>query len=164
MPPHPGWTEGFLVHDDVIQWKHSPRYWPFVRGIHRSPVNSPHKAQRRGALMFWYDLRLNKRLSKQWWGWWFETPLRPLWRHCNVIFWRKWTLLYKAPPCTVKKLRQYGFLSYAMVILRNTNRTALASLIWLKVDGKKCSFMCESTTLHFHDANTKAWFYLIWDI
>ena len=30
------------------------------------------------------DLRLNKRLSKQWWGWWFETPSRLLWRHCNV--------------------------------------------------------------------------------
>ena len=39
-------------HDDVIKWKHFPRYWPFVRGIHRSPVNSPHKGQRRGALMF----------------------------------------------------------------------------------------------------------------
>ena len=24
-------------HDDVIKWKHFPRYWPFVRGIHRSP-------------------------------------------------------------------------------------------------------------------------------
>ena len=31
---------------------HFPRYWPFVRGIHRWPVNSPHKGQRRGALMF----------------------------------------------------------------------------------------------------------------
>ena len=31
-----------------------------------------------------FDPRLNKRLSKQWWGWWFETPTRPLWRHCNV--------------------------------------------------------------------------------
>ena len=39
-------------HDDVIKWKHFPRYWPFVRGIHWSPVNSPHKAQWRGALMF----------------------------------------------------------------------------------------------------------------
>ena len=27
---------------------------------------------------------LNKQLSKQSWGWWFETPSRPLWRHCNV--------------------------------------------------------------------------------
>ena len=39
-------------HDDVIKWKHFPRYWPFLRGIPRSPVNCPHKGQRRGALMF----------------------------------------------------------------------------------------------------------------
>ena len=38
-------------HDDVIKWKHFPRYWPFVRGIHRSAVNSPHKGQWLGALM-----------------------------------------------------------------------------------------------------------------
>ena len=30
-------------YDDVIKWKYFPRYWPFVRGIHRSLVNSPHK-------------------------------------------------------------------------------------------------------------------------
>ena len=40
------------IHDDVIKWKHFPRYWPFVRGIHRSPVNSPRKGQWRGTLMF----------------------------------------------------------------------------------------------------------------
>ena len=38
-------------HDDVIKWKHFPRNWPFVRGIHRSPVNSPHEGQWRGASM-----------------------------------------------------------------------------------------------------------------
>ena len=43
---------GAIWHDDVIKWKHFPRYWPFVRGIHRSPVNSPHKGQWHGALMF----------------------------------------------------------------------------------------------------------------
>ena len=32
-------------HDDVIEWKHFPCDWPFMRGIHRSPVNSPHKGQ-----------------------------------------------------------------------------------------------------------------------
>ena len=32
-----------------------------------------------------FDLRLNKRLSKQWWGWWFETPSCPFWRHHNVL-------------------------------------------------------------------------------
>ena len=41
-----------LYHDDVIKWKHFPRNWPFVREIHRSPVNFPHKGQWRGALMF----------------------------------------------------------------------------------------------------------------
>ena len=41
-----------ITHDDVMKWKHFPRYWPFVRGVHRSPVNSPHKGQWRGALMF----------------------------------------------------------------------------------------------------------------
>ena len=41
-----------LFHDDVIKWKDFPRNWPFVRGIHRSPVNSPHKGEWRGALMF----------------------------------------------------------------------------------------------------------------
>ena len=39
-------------HVDVIKWKHFPRYWPFVRGFHRSPVISPQKGQWRGALVF----------------------------------------------------------------------------------------------------------------
>ena len=30
-----------------------------------------------------FNLRLNKRLSKQPWGWWFETPSWSLWRQCN---------------------------------------------------------------------------------
>ena len=42
----------YPFHDDVIKWKPFPRYCPFVSGIHRSPVNSPHKGQWRGALMF----------------------------------------------------------------------------------------------------------------
>ena len=44
--------ETWHSHDDVTKWKHFPCYWPFVRGIHRSAVNSPHKGQWRGALMF----------------------------------------------------------------------------------------------------------------
>ena len=39
-------------HDDVIKWRHFPRNWPFVQGIHRSLVNSPHKGQWCRALMF----------------------------------------------------------------------------------------------------------------
>ena len=76
--------ENYVFHDDVIKWKHFLRNWPFVRGIHRSPMNSPHKGQWRGASMF-FNLRLNKRLSKQSWGWWFETLSRSLWCHRNAI-------------------------------------------------------------------------------
>ena len=71
-----------LLHGNVIKWNHFPHHWPFLRGIHRSTVNSPHKGQWRGALMFLWSA-LNKRLNKQSWGWWFETPPRSLWRHCN---------------------------------------------------------------------------------
>ena len=39
------------LYDDVIKWKHFPCYWPSVPGIHRWPVNSPHKGQWRRALM-----------------------------------------------------------------------------------------------------------------
>ena len=45
------WRIG-TTHDDVIKWKPFPGYWPLVRGIHRSPVNSPHKGHWRGALIF----------------------------------------------------------------------------------------------------------------
>ena len=40
------------VHDDVIKMKHFPCHWPFVRGVHRSSVNFPHKGQWRRALIF----------------------------------------------------------------------------------------------------------------
>ena len=75
------------VHDDVIKWKHFPRYWPFVRGIHRGPIQRPVTR----SFGVFCDLRPNKRLSKQWWGWWFETPSRPLWRHRNGFHQQKTT-------------------------------------------------------------------------
>ena len=54
MVPSPV-TEGLLLHDDVIKWKHIPHYWSFVWGIYMSPVNSPHKGQWRGALIFFWS-------------------------------------------------------------------------------------------------------------
>ena len=44
---HSSW----ITHDDFIKWKHFSRYWTFVCGIH-GPVNSPHRGQLRGALIF----------------------------------------------------------------------------------------------------------------
>ena len=51
----------------------------------KSPVNGEFPTKRPVTRSFddFFDLRLNKRLSKQWWGWWYETPSRPLWRHYN---------------------------------------------------------------------------------
>ena len=67
--------------DEVIKWEHFPRYWPFVRGIHRSPVNSTHKGQWRRALMF--------SLICVWINGWVNNPeagdLRRHRAHCVVI-------------------------------------------------------------------------------
>ena len=62
-------------HDDVIKWKHFPRYSITGEFHTQRPVTR--------SFDFFFHLRLNKRLSKQSWGWWFETPSRPLWRHYN---------------------------------------------------------------------------------
>ena len=51
-----------VTYDDVIKWKHLPRYWPFVRGIHRWPVDSPHKGQGRGA----FDVSLISARTNGW--------------------------------------------------------------------------------------------------
>ena len=55
-----------LLHDDAIKWNHFPRYCSFVQGLHRSPVNSTHKGQWRGAFMFylicaWINIWVNNR-------------------------------------------------------------------------------------------------------
>ena len=42
-----------------------------------------------------FDLRPNKRLSKQLWGWWFETPSHPLWSQCNA--WQQYNSYFLSP-------------------------------------------------------------------
>ena len=88
-------------HDDVIEWNHFPRYWPFVWVIHRSPVNSPHKGQWSGSLMFSLICAFNKRLTKQTGGWLFETPSCSLWRHSNAQ--SVWSF------CSAIKIASYEF-------------------------------------------------------
>ena len=83
LPRSPLMIDILNIHEDVIRWKHFPRYWPFVRGIHRSPVNSPHKGQ--WEIWCFLGLCLNKRLSKQSGRRWFEMPSRALWRHCGNV-------------------------------------------------------------------------------
>ena len=69
-------------------WRHQmgtfPRNWICAGN---SPVPGEFPAQRPVTRSFgvFFDMRLNKRLSKQSWGWWFDTLSRPLWRHCNDL-------------------------------------------------------------------------------
>ena len=73
-----------IFHDDVIKWKHFPRYRPFTGGISWSPVDS---LQRQVTQSFdvVFDLHLNKGLNKQSRRWWVDTSSRSLWRYCNVV-------------------------------------------------------------------------------
>ena len=69
-------------------WRHQIETFSALLAIWagNSPVPGEFPAQRPVTRSFdvFFDLRLNKRLSKQSWGWWFETLPRPLWRHSNV--------------------------------------------------------------------------------
>ena len=73
-----------FVHDDVIKWNIF-RITGHLCGT--SPVTGEFPTQRPVTRSFdvFLDLPLNKRLSKQSRGWWFEAPSRSLWRHCNAV-------------------------------------------------------------------------------
>ena len=71
-------------------WRHQMETFSALLAIcaGNSPVPTEFPGQRPVTRSFgvFFDLRLNKRLSKQSWGWWFETLPRPLWRHSNVNY------------------------------------------------------------------------------
>ena len=73
-----------FFHDDVIKWKHFSALLAICEG--NSPVTGQFPAQRPVTQSFdvFFDLCLNERLNKQSWGWWFETPSRPLWRQSDA--------------------------------------------------------------------------------
>ena len=57
--------------------------WPSNGNIFRVTGESPAQRPVTWSLDVFFARRLNKRLGKQSWGWWFETPSRSLWRHCE---------------------------------------------------------------------------------
>ena len=80
----------------VPWWRHQMETFSALLAICAviSPVSGEFPAQWPVTRSFgvFFDLRLNERLSKQSWGWWFETPSSPFWRHSNAIFVSdKWT-------------------------------------------------------------------------
>ena len=72
---------------EISWWRHQMETFSALLAIcaGNSPVPGEFPAQRPVTRSFdvFFDLRPNKRLSKQSWGWWFETLSRSLWRHCN---------------------------------------------------------------------------------
>ena len=105
-------TTGTQSHDDFIKWKHFPHYWPFVRGIHQSPLDSPHKRPVKRSFDVLFDLCLNTQLSKLSRCWWFEMPSCSFWRHCNALpsqasyrvsmvrTWEKTDRILRSPHCS----------------------------------------------------------------
>ena len=71
----------------IAWWRHQMETFSTLLALcaGNSPVTGEFPSQRPVTRSFdvFFDLRLNKRLSKQSWGWWFETPLRSLWRQRN---------------------------------------------------------------------------------
>ena len=86
-----GYIGSWMTHSvlDIPWWRHQMKTFSASLAIcaGNSPVLGESPAQRPMTRSFvaLYDLRLNKRLSKQSWGWSFETPSRPLWRHRNAL-------------------------------------------------------------------------------
>ena len=79
--------KNFMEHDQfLIKFKHFPRNWPFVRGNHPSPTDSPENKPVTRSCDAFLHMYLNKRLSKHWRWWWFETPKQSLWRDDNLAF------------------------------------------------------------------------------
>ena len=87
--PHHQYIKEWLGVGQTISpwWRHQMETFYALLAIcaGNSPVTGEFLAQRPVTRSFdvFFDLRLNKRLSKQSWGWWFETSPRSLWRHCN---------------------------------------------------------------------------------
>ena len=81
-----------VENDDKSQslWRHQMETFSALLAIcaGNSPVTGEFPTQRPVTRSFdvYFDLCPNERLSKQSWGWWFETLSRSLWRHRNVVF------------------------------------------------------------------------------
>ena len=83
------WVTLYVVHDMASWWRHQMETFSALLAMcaGNSPGTGEFPTQRPVTRSFdvYFDLRPNKRLSKQSWGWWFETLLCSLWRHRNVI-------------------------------------------------------------------------------
>ena len=104
LPFYPTTTASWAVILHVVAswWRHQMEKFAALLALcaGNSPINGEFPAQRPVTRSFYvpFDLRLDKRLSKQSLGWWFETPSRSLWRHRNVV-WMKYIYVWHTNHC-----------------------------------------------------------------
>ena len=141
-----GWCN---IHDDVIKWKHFPRNWPFVWGIHRSPVNSQHKGQWREALMFsLICARIN--------GWVNNGEAGELWRyraHCDVI------VMFFPSFCYCRyTLKLRGFNTVQILSQRHGQWRNEQRIIWLSFRFSTATVKTEIKSRHVQQSVSFPWF------
>ena len=104
-----------------------------------SPVTGEFPTQRSVTRSFdvSFDARLNKPLSKQSWGWWFETPSRPLWRHSNNV---PDTENYNA--LNEKTMGIIGYLSRFFFLVKHCKSHILSRILPDKYVVKQCTSQC----------------------
>ena len=71
-----------------------------------------------------FDLWLNKQLSKQLWSWWFEMPLRSLWHHCNVFKkqWICWWFQVLWHSCDITIMANNPSIQWVKITIGSSNR------------------------------------------
>ena len=126
-----------------------------------SPVTGEFPSQRPVTQSFdiLFDLHLNKRLNKQWWGWWFEIPSGPIWRYCNASYWldRKMEFL----SFTRKKFNyHYNDVIMSAIASQITSLTIVCSTVFF--NSVSCGTVFNNT-LFYHDVQgswNKLWRWL----
>ena len=116
-----------MFHDDVMEWKHFPCYWPIMRGIHWSPVHSTDKGQWRRALML--------SLKCAWLSGWTNSGIAGDWRHHDVHVTSLW--------CWETKLvltRSIRFSVYLWISSAGTRFLNKLPVTWL--DGIRRIYIC----------------------
>ena len=113
-------------------WRHQMETFSALLAIcaGNSPIPCEFPAQRPVTRSFdvFFDLRPNKRLSKQWWRWWFEMPSSPLWRHCNDI--KMPSYQYMKSHCVDKTI------SWPSYLHNGTSYTGkMTYLYWIRAQG-----------------------------
>ena len=137
-------------HDDVIKLNHFPRYWPFVREIHRPPVNPPQKGQCRGALTFflicvWINAWINNREAGD------------LRRHCahydviamlNMI----WCFPSTTVICMIKDVRPQQLIMFPL-LERIAGRRKLYHLTRIRVSAREAHSVNNVIVIFYYQRN-----------